>query len=116
MLPAGHPNTRLFITHCGVHSKMEAAFHGVPIISVPFQFEQAGNCLSLVSLGMGEVCRQAVAYRIGRNKGVRFERSALVGLVRQVCGRLRRQSGLHSLPLKVLRLQTKGLQVMAYCS
>lgn len=85
MLPAGHPNTRLFITHFGVHSKMEVAFHGVPIIGVPFQFEQAGNGLSLVSLGMGEMCRQAVAYRTGRNKGVRFERHALRELVQQVC-------------------------------
>jgi len=88
-LPTGHPNTRVFVTHFGIHSKMEAAFHGVPIVGVPFQFEQAANGLSLVDLGMGEMCRQAVAYRTGRNAGVRFERNALRDLIAQVglgCG------------------------------
>lgn len=80
----GHPNTRVFVTHFGIHSKMEAAFHGVPIVGVPFQFEQAANGLSLVDLGMGEMCRQAVAYRTGRNAGVRFERNALRDLIAQV--------------------------------
>jgi hypothetical protein len=67
---------------------MEAAFHGVPTVGVPFQFEQAANGQSLVDLGMGEMCRQAVAYRTGRNVGVRFERNALRDLVKQVGMRL----------------------------
>jgi hypothetical protein len=63
---------------------MEAAFHGVPTVGVPFQFEQAANGQSLVDLGMGEMCRQAVAYRTGRNVGVRFERKSLRDLIKQV--------------------------------
>jgi len=39
----GHPNTRVFVSHCGVHSVYEAAFHGVPVVAVPFQFEQVGG-------------------------------------------------------------------------
>jgi hypothetical protein len=36
----GHPNTRLFVSHCGWHSVNEAAYHGVPVVAIPFQFEQ----------------------------------------------------------------------------
>jgi UDP:flavonoid glycosyltransferase YjiC (YdhE family) len=36
----GHPNTRLFVSHCGLHSVYEAAFHAVPVVGVPFMFEQ----------------------------------------------------------------------------
>jgi len=45
----GHPNLRVFVTHCGVHSMWEAAFHGVPVVAVPFQFEQVkfGLCRGL---------------------------------------------------------------------
>lgn len=45
----GHPHTRVFVSHCGVHSIYEAAFHGVPVIAVPFQFEQVGD----VGRGLG---------------------------------------------------------------
>jgi hypothetical protein len=59
----GHPATRLFISHCGIHSIWEAAFHGVPVIGVPFQQEQAANAAKLASRGMGEVHKEAVAFR-----------------------------------------------------
>jgi hypothetical protein len=36
----GHKHTRAFVSHCGVHSINEAAFHGVPVVAVPIQFEQ----------------------------------------------------------------------------
>lgn len=36
----GHPNTKAFVSHCGVHSINEAAYHGVPVVAVPIQFEQ----------------------------------------------------------------------------
>lgn len=35
----GHPNTRAFVSHAGLHSVYEAAFHGVPLAAVPFHFE-----------------------------------------------------------------------------
>lgn len=33
---------------------------------------------------MGEMCQQAVAYRTGKNVGLRFERTALRDLIKQV--------------------------------
>jgi hypothetical protein len=28
------------MSHCGIHSVYEAAYHGVPLVGVPFMFEQ----------------------------------------------------------------------------
>jgi hypothetical protein len=39
----GHPATRLLVSHCGLHSVYEAAFHGVPVVGVPFMFEQVNT-------------------------------------------------------------------------
>jgi hypothetical protein len=36
----GHFNARVFVSHCGLHSVYEAGFHGVPVVGVPFMFEQ----------------------------------------------------------------------------
>jgi len=48
---SGHPNTRLFVSHCGGQSTLEAAYHGVPILAVPGFFDQISNANSLVSEG-----------------------------------------------------------------
>ena len=39
----GHPKTKLFISHCGANSQMEALYHAVPMICIPFQMEQEYN-------------------------------------------------------------------------
>ena len=42
----GHPKTRLFIGHAGMNGMLEAAYHGVPMICVPFfgdQFDNSGG-------------------------------------------------------------------------
>lgn len=38
----GHPNTKAVVSHCGLHSVNEAAYHGVPLVGIPFQMEQVG--------------------------------------------------------------------------
>ena len=39
----GHPKARLFITHCGLLSKQEAVYHGVPFIARPVWSDQPIN-------------------------------------------------------------------------
>ena len=39
----GHPNTRLFITHCGNGGQYEAVYHGVPMLGFPLFAEQHVN-------------------------------------------------------------------------
>lgn len=39
----GHPKCRLFITHCGLLSKQEAVYHGVPFIALPVWSDQPIN-------------------------------------------------------------------------
>jgi glucuronosyltransferase len=36
----GQPARVLLVSHCGLHSIYEAAFHGVPVVGLPFMFEQ----------------------------------------------------------------------------
>jgi UDP:flavonoid glycosyltransferase YjiC (YdhE family) len=81
----GHPATRLFISHCGIHSMWEAAFHGVPVIGVPFQKEQRDNALKLASRGLGEVNKESVAYRSAKNQ-LTFQRDTMRELARKVSG------------------------------
>lgn len=38
-----HPNTKAFITHCGISSYNEALFHAVPIVAIPFVSDQPMN-------------------------------------------------------------------------
>ena len=45
----GHPNLRLFITHCGSHSSNEVIYHGVPIVAVPLFTDQPSNAYKLVN-------------------------------------------------------------------
>ena len=32
----GHQQTKAFLSHCGANSLYEAAYHGVPIVALPF--------------------------------------------------------------------------------
>lgn len=42
---AGHSNCKLFITHGGIHSTIEATYHGVPMLGVSVFGDQAHNVL-----------------------------------------------------------------------
>ncbi|XP_033210442.1 UDP-glucuronosyltransferase-like [Belonocnema kinseyi] len=48
-----HNNTRLFMTHGGVHGVQEAVYFGIPVIGVPLFFDQMKNVNILVSKKMG---------------------------------------------------------------
>ena len=49
----GHSKTKLFISHCGANSQMEALYHAVPVICIPFQIEQEYNAARVVNRKYG---------------------------------------------------------------
>jgi len=50
-----HPSVKLFISHCGANSLIEALYYGVPILGLPVRGDQPGNADIAVNLGAGEV-------------------------------------------------------------
>lgn len=50
---AAHPNTRLFVTHCGQNGLNEAVYHGVPIVALPVFADQGDNARRVVDHGLG---------------------------------------------------------------
>ena len=46
---SGHPNTRLFVSHCGGQSTLEAVYHGVPILTLAGFPDQIVSAKSLVA-------------------------------------------------------------------
>lgn len=50
-----HPNTKLFISHCGISSYNEAMYHKVPIVGIPFIGDQPGNAGRAKGEGWAEV-------------------------------------------------------------
>ena len=49
----GHPNTVLFITHCGNNGQYESLYHGVPMIGFPLFGDQHHNAFRMVNHGYG---------------------------------------------------------------
>ncbi|KAM4592761.1 UDP-glucuronosyltransferase 2B17-like [Odontesthes bonariensis] len=51
----GHPNIKLFVSHGGTNGIYEAIYHGVPIVGIPFVFDQADNLSRLRAKGVARV-------------------------------------------------------------
>ena len=49
----GHPNTKLFITHCGNSGQYESLYHGIPMIGFPMFADQHHNALRMEDKGFG---------------------------------------------------------------
>ena len=43
----------MFITHGGLHSTQESAYHGVKVLGLPLFADQIGNMVEIVSQGFG---------------------------------------------------------------
>jgi len=52
---AGHPNIRLFVTHCGLLSTFETIVRAVPIVGVPIFVDQMLNAKSMADIDVGMV-------------------------------------------------------------
>lgn len=49
----GHPNTKLFITHCGNNGQYESLYHAVPMIGFPIFADQFFNARRMKAKGYG---------------------------------------------------------------
>jgi len=49
----GHKNCRLFMTHGGLNSLIEAVYHGVPVLGLPLTTDQFGNLARVQREGYG---------------------------------------------------------------
>ena len=49
----GHPNTVLFITHCGSNGQYESLYHGVPMLGFPLFGDQHHNAFRMVDHDYG---------------------------------------------------------------
>ncbi|EDV28864.1 uncharacterized protein TRIADDRAFT_20011, partial [Trichoplax adhaerens] len=51
----GHAKIKAFVSHCGMNSVLEAAYHGVPVIAVPLMYDQSNNAQKLAVAGMSKI-------------------------------------------------------------
>ena len=51
----GHSNLKLFVSHCGMNSLIEATYHGTPMVAFPFYTDQHNNAALIKSRGIGEI-------------------------------------------------------------
>lgn len=52
-----HPRVKAFITHCGLLGTFEAAYYGVPVVSIPVYIDQHKNAAKLIRNGVGLVLK-----------------------------------------------------------
>ncbi|XP_023930062.1 UDP-glucuronosyltransferase 2C1 [Lingula anatina] len=50
-----HPNTKLFISHCGNGGSYDALYHGIPILGFPFFYDQVYNGNRARNKGMAKI-------------------------------------------------------------
>ncbi|KAK2141701.1 hypothetical protein LSH36_1055g00102 [Paralvinella palmiformis] len=53
----GHPNVKLFISHCGKNSLLESIYHATPILAFPTAIDQPYNAQLVESRGLGHQMR-----------------------------------------------------------
>ena len=48
-----HKDIKAFVSHVGHNSLYESAYHGVPVVAVPFFADQQGNAKKTTHVGLG---------------------------------------------------------------
>nr|ADC91983.1 UDP glucuronosyltransferase 5 family polypeptide c3 [Danio rerio] len=51
----GHPKTKVFVAHGGTNGVQEALYHGVPVVGIPFFFDQYDNLIRLQARGGAKI-------------------------------------------------------------
>ncbi|EDV23960.1 uncharacterized protein TRIADDRAFT_2560, partial [Trichoplax adhaerens] len=51
----GHPNVIAFVTHCGLNSVLEAAYHGVPMVAIPVAGDGYDHAQKILAKNIGVV-------------------------------------------------------------
>ncbi|XDV29491.1 hypothetical protein PO909_032610 [Leuciscus waleckii] len=51
----GHPKTKVFVAHGGTNGVQEALYHGIPVVGIPFFFDQYDNLLRLQERGGAKI-------------------------------------------------------------
>ena len=50
-----HPNTKVFVSHCGKNGQYEALYHAVPVVAMPLFYDQPYNAERMRVKGLAEV-------------------------------------------------------------
>ncbi|MCP3804636.1 glycosyl transferase [Allokutzneria sp. A3M-2-11 16] len=82
---------RVFVTHAGMNSTMEALHHGVPLVMVPQTPEQVANADRVEELGLGERLRdnedlRAVVERVANSGTIRGNLDRMRAAIRSAGG------------------------------
>ncbi|KAL8588536.1 hypothetical protein ACOMHN_058435 [Nucella lapillus] len=51
----GHPNTKVFVSHCGKNGQYEALYHAVPVVATPLFYDQPYNAERMRVKGLAKV-------------------------------------------------------------
>ncbi|XP_046857920.1 UDP-glucuronosyltransferase 1A7-like [Xenia sp. Carnegie-2017] len=51
----GHVSTKVHVTHLGLNSFLESVYHGVPIVGIPFLFDQPRQAAIVQLKGLGKI-------------------------------------------------------------
>ena len=60
-----HPNTKVFVTHCGANGQFEALYNAVPIVGVPLFGDQVYNAKRAAKNGLGVYVKNGLKFKSG---------------------------------------------------
>ena len=61
-----HPNTKVFVTHCGGNGQFETLYNAVPMVGVPFFGDQIYNAKRMAKNGLGIHVLDGLRFKTGK--------------------------------------------------